>query len=240
MAKRGRKPKTERKGYFYEREEQAIVDYISSNDKAVKDEIYNTILHPAFTKMVSSIIRRYKLFVPEEEYEETFSDTLSFLMTKLDCFKPEKGYKAYSYCGTICKNYLLYRNAQYNKSKQRFESYEELNEGMNEDLVFSPDEMTFKQLAPILIQKVIFGIQTMIENKEANNLNDNEIKVGIALCELLNKWEDVMEDDGSNKLNKSTILYFLREETMMSTKELRDNMKKYKNAYMLIKKSLIN
>ena len=27
MAKRGRKPKNERKGYFYEEQEQAVIDY---------------------------------------------------------------------------------------------------------------------------------------------------------------------------------------------------------------------
>ena len=238
MAKRGRKPSKERKGYFYEKEEQAIVDYISTTSKSEKDDIYNEILHPAFTKMVSSIIRRYKLFVPDEEYEDTFNDAISFLMTKISCFKPDKGYKAYSYCGTICKNYLIYRNVQHTKTKQRFEPYEELNETMNDGLVMKPDDMTFKQLAPTLINDTSTKIKEMVNNKDEFKLNENEVKVGIALYELFNKWEDVMEDNGSNKLNKSSILYFLREETMMTTKELRDNMKKYKNMYIDIKKGL--
>ena len=54
--------------------------------------------------MVESIIRRYKLYPPQDEnFDETFNDTLSFLMTKIDRFNPNSGYKAYSYCGTVCK-----------------------------------------------------------------------------------------------------------------------------------------
>ena len=42
--KRGRKPSKERKGYFYEREEQAVVDYISSDNERERNQIFNTIL----------------------------------------------------------------------------------------------------------------------------------------------------------------------------------------------------
>ena len=98
MAKRGRK----RKGYFYEEQEQAVSDYINSHDKLEKNRIFNEWLKPAFTKMIESIIRRYKLYPPDECFDETFNDTISFLMTKIEKFNPDKGYRAYSYCGTIC------------------------------------------------------------------------------------------------------------------------------------------
>ncbi len=32
-----------------------------------KIKIYSEILHPALTKMVESIIRRYRLYIPDEE-----------------------------------------------------------------------------------------------------------------------------------------------------------------------------
>ena len=57
--------------------------------------------------MIESIIRRYNLYSLEEEQEykrdeafrQTSADTISFLMTKIENFKPDSGYKAYSYCG---------------------------------------------------------------------------------------------------------------------------------------------
>ena len=87
MAKRGRKPK-ERKGYFYEKEENAIVQYINEKNVEEKNRIFNTILYPALTKMIESIIRRYKLFVPDEDCEQNFNDTISYLLTKIYHFKP--------------------------------------------------------------------------------------------------------------------------------------------------------
>ena len=89
MAKRGRKPKTERKGYFYEKQEEAVMAYIKSNDQEERNRIFKTILYPAFTKMIESIIRRYKLYVPDEEFDQTFKDTISFLLTKITNFHPE-------------------------------------------------------------------------------------------------------------------------------------------------------
>ena len=79
----------------------------------------------------------------------------------------------------------------------------------------------------------------MVQNHEEYLLNDNEVKVGRALVLLLRNWEEVLPNGGSNKLQKSSVIYFLREETMMTTKEVRDNMKKYKCIYKLLKKMMI-
>ena len=79
----------------------------------------------------------------------------------------------------------------------------------------------------------------MIDNREKYSLNDDEVKVGIALCEVMNRWEELIKDDGSNKLQKSSVLYFLREETMMDTKTFRDNMKPFKKMYYNLKKGLL-
>jgi hypothetical protein len=48
-----------------------------------------------------------------------------------------------------------------------------------------------------------------------------------------------MSVEGSNKLNKSTVLYQLREMTRLSTKEVRDSMKKYKKAYYTVKEKML-
>lgn len=74
--------------------------------------------------MIESIIRRYNLYPPDENFQETFDDTISFLMTKIENFNVDSGYKAYSYCGTICKNYLIYKINQFNKNQKRNERYD--------------------------------------------------------------------------------------------------------------------
>ena len=78
IKKRGRKPKANRKGYFYEEEEEAFIKYVTSTDQHERDKVFREKLYPAFTKMIESIIRRYELFTPSEDFTDTFYDTMSF------------------------------------------------------------------------------------------------------------------------------------------------------------------
>ena len=74
----------ERKGYFYEEQEEAVKEYLMTTSQVKRDKIFNNVLLPAFTTMIESIIRRYDLQIPNEEFEDTFNDTISFLMSKIE------------------------------------------------------------------------------------------------------------------------------------------------------------
>lgn len=240
MGKRGRKPLNKRKGYFYEEQEQAVKDYLNADDKEEKDKIFNKWLKPAFTKMIESIIRRYNLYPPDENFQETFDDTISFLMTKIENFNVDSGYKAYSYCGTICKNYLIYKINQFNKNQNRNERYDVIQSDLNDSITFSYNEnsghITF---LTDLMKNTIKEISEIL-NGDKLKLSDDEIRVGKALIDLMTNWEDLFAQMGSNKFNKSSILLFLKETTLLNTKQIRDGMKKYKTAYYGIKKVMIN
>lgn len=241
MAKRGRKPSAERKGYFYEEEENAFVKYLTTENYKEKNEIFNNILFPAFTKMIESIIRRYNLYPPEETFQDTFDDTMSFLLSKIEHFDPSSGYKAYSYCGTVCKNYLICKINQYNKNLKRNDRYELVQNDIIDNIKFSYDQQSNKiQILGELINDTVKEIQNIVDNSELNNLSENEIKVGNALINLLGNWEDLFARMGSNKFNKSSILLFLRESTFLSTKEIRDGMKKYKSIYKDLRKKMLD
>lgn len=243
--KRGRKPSKERKGYFYETQEQAVVDYISTDDERKKNEIFNNTLKPAFTKMIESIIRRYNLYPPDEEFQDTFNDTLSFLMTKLSCFDPSTNYKAYSYCGTICKNYLIYKINQFSKNQVRNASYDNptqnIHNVINDNIKFSYSTSDPKETFIVeLTGNTVRHIEKILEEKDKMKLSENEIKVGQALVNLMKNWDDLFAQMGSNKFNKSAILLFLKETTMLNPKEIRDALKVYKKRYYDVKKKLIN
>jgi len=238
MAKRGRKKK---KGYFYDEQEEAVKNYIKATTKEEKDKIFNTWLKPAFTKMVESIIRRYNLYLPDEEFTDTFNDTMSFLMTKIEKFNPDMNFKAYSYCGTICKNYLIYKINKFKKNQEKNERYDVIQRDLSNNIRFSygerTDSVTFLNE---LISKTCKEIDRIIKNRDKYNLSNDEIRVGRALIELMQNWEDLFAQMGSNKFNKSSILLFLKESTFLTTKQIRDGMKKYKEAYYFLKKQLIN
>ena len=124
--------------YFDIREEDAVINYINSDDQKEKEYIYNTFLRYPLDKMIDSIIRRYKLYRKDMEYRDLHSDTHSFLMTKVEKFKPDKNKKAYSYFGTICKNYLMGQIQKDQREMNRKVSYEDISTSLESrsDLIY--------------------------------------------------------------------------------------------------------
>jgi len=66
---------------------------------------------------------------------------------------------------------------------------------------------------------------------DTESLSDNEKKLGYALMELFENYETIFMGADNNKFNKNVILLSLREMTNLSTKEIRNSMKKYKKLY---------
>ena len=135
LKKKGRKPK--QANYFDVREETAVVKFLLTESSEEKNKIYNEFLRNPLDKMISSIIRRYKLYRKDMDFIEIHTDTHSFLMTKIDKFKPEKGKKAYSYFGTICKNYLMGQIIKDQKETNRKISYEDISSSLENNPEFS-------------------------------------------------------------------------------------------------------
>ena len=188
------------------------MDYVSSTDKLYRDRLFADKLYPAFTKMIESIIRRYELFTPTEDFSDTFNDTMSFLITKVNNYDVSKGAKVYSYCGTICKNYLILKINKYKNEQKRYARYDVIQNEINNSLEFAYDQHENKsQSLQELMDKTCCEIERMMNNSEKYKLNEKELKVGKALCEVLRNWEDLFSQMGSNKFNKSSILMFLKE-----------------------------
>jgi hypothetical protein len=135
LKKKGRKPK--QKKYFDVPEEEAVIKFLFAETKEEKNKIYNEFLRKPLDKMISSIIRRYKLYRKDMDFDEIHMDTHSFLMTKIDKFKPSKEKKAYSYFGTICKNYLMGQIIKDQKDFNRKISYEDISSNLENDPFYS-------------------------------------------------------------------------------------------------------
>lgn len=238
--KRGRKPGKVRKGYFYEEEEEAFVKYITSEDQVERNKLFNEKLLPAFTKMIESIIRRYDLFTPQEDFKDTFYDTLSFLITKVNNFDVTKGYKVYSYCGTVCKNYLILKRTQTMKQRERMTQFDEAYMETRKDMV--ENSPIFKRnVNDEMIARMQTKLQSIVDGEVEfeEPLTENEIKVGYGLIELLSNWEDLFQKMGSDKFNRTSVLYFLKEYTMLTTSEVRQALKRYRDVYFDLKQTFL-
>lgn len=227
IKKRGRKAVKE--NYFDVREETAVRNFLVAETMEEKNKIYNEFLRAPLDKMISSIIRRYKLYRKDMDFIEIHVDTHSFLMTKVDKFKPAKNKKAYSYFGTICKNYLMGQIIKDQKETNRKVSYEDISSSLEErpDLIYRIDEDLMDVEG--LIKKYLTDLKTFIDTE---SLNENEQKLGYALIEIFENYELIFSGADNNKFNKNVILLSLREMTNLSTKEIRSAMKRFKKLYL--------
>lgn len=234
VKKKGRKRKSN--NYFDVREEEAVVRFLNSDSFEEKNRIYNEYLKKPLDKMISSIIRRYKLYRKGMDFTEIHVDTHSFLITKVDKFKPEKNKKAYSYFGTICKNYLMGQILKDQKEINRKISYEDISSSLETKNEFSYiiDDDSLK--AENIIEVFLVELEDFMNNE---SLNENEEKLGHALYDIFDKYDEIFIGNDNNKFNKNIILLSLREMTNLTTKEIRGAMRKYKNLYYKLIEKMI-
>ena len=172
--------------YFAEREENAVRMFLSASTFDEKNKIYSDYLKFPVDKMIESIIRRYKLYRKNMNFEDIHADTHSFLITKIDKFKPAKGKKAYSYFGTICKNYLMGQIIKDQKETNRKISYEDISTKIESrpDMVYYLEHEKIETTQ--IIREFITELEEFIDKEE---LNTNETKLGYALVELFDNYE---------------------------------------------------
>ena len=103
---RKRKPK-EPRIYFTQDTENAIIEYLASDNESERNRIYNERIRYAFYKLSENIIHTFKFYYTDSDtIEELKHEVVTFLLEKLHLYSQGKG-KAYSYFGTIAKRYLI-------------------------------------------------------------------------------------------------------------------------------------
>jgi len=113
------KKKRQKRNYFTQETEDAIVQYNLSKDKNFKSNIYSREIHYPFYKLTENIIHTFKFYYTDgvENLEDLQHEIMVFLLDKIHLFDPSKGAKAYSYFGTIVKRWLIIYNQKNYKKK---------------------------------------------------------------------------------------------------------------------------
>ena len=231
----GRKPLT--KQYFGPPQEQAVRVFLTATTWDEKNMVYNEFLREPLIKMIDSIIRRYKLYRPNMEFSDIHTDTLSFLVTKMEKFKPAKGKKAYSYFGTICKNYLMGQIMKDNRDKNRKISYEDISYSLEQKEEYSYTIFDGELEIDTVMNALVNELKTFTTE---NRLSVNEEKIGYCLIDVFENYETIFIAGKGNKFNKNIILYQLREMSGLTTKEIRSALKPFKALYKEIVEKLVN
>ena len=249
MPRKKKKDGETSKYYFGEREEGAVVDYINSTSFEERNKIYVNILEKPFRRMVESILRRYPIHIGNYETEDIEMYAISHLVEQMVKFKPERitksgnKAKAFSYCQTIVRNFFKdHGKRSYTEKIQNlaFEDYHEEIE-KNADYSYHMDYNENIELQE-LIEKIVGSLREKIDTDKT--LKKNEIIVGEAIINVMANWNILFLEDSnygkytrkvSNNFTKNKILLFLKEQTNLSTKEIRSSMKQYRELYFLEK-----
>lgn len=240
--------------YFGEKEEKAVTDYIRSESAEEKNLIYNAILKEPFKKMIQSILRKYPIHIGNYEIEEVEENVLTHLIEHMVKFNPDKitksgkKTKAFSYCQTIVRNYYKdhsWRSFNEKKTNLCFDDYFDEIENKSE-FYYEEDNETHDGLDK-LISNVIDDIDEKLETD--STIKRNELIVGDAIINVLRNWDVLFVEDSpvgkydkklTNKFAKNKILLFLKEQTGLSTKEIRLAIKPFREIYFGKKNDLFD
>lgn len=236
--------------YFGKVEEEMFLKYVRSTDKHERDIIYNKYLKNPFQKMVESILRRYPVHIGNYTMEEVEQNGLSHLIENMWKYQPDrlnkegKKAKAFSYCQTIVRNYYRDHGKRSYSEKTSNLNYEDFSgeiENMDEYMY----EMDYSEDVEIqeLISSLVGRLKDKVENDKS--LRKNEIIVGEAIMNVLENWDILFTEETrqgkynkrvTNNYTKNKILLLLKEQTRLSTKDIRASMKQFKELYFLNKK----
>jgi hypothetical protein len=194
-----RRPKS--KNYFTKDTEQAIVRYNNEPDSEIRSQIYRDEIHYAFFKLTENIIHTFKFYYTEvDQIEHLQHEVITFLLSKLHLFNPDNGAKAYSYFGTITKNWLIVYNTKNYKKRIQKAPVDELYK--DDNYSYNMGEEKEKEKLGIFIDSYIKYVEDRFDKFFPKG---NDAKVADAILELFRKRENL------EIFNKKALYIYIRE-----------------------------
>ena len=206
--KKTRRPKS--KNYFTHDTELAIVRYNNEPDSEIRSKIYEREIHYPFFKLTENIIHTFKFYYTEvNEIEHLQHEVITFLLSKIHLFDPTKGAKAYSYFGTITKNYLIVSNTKnYKKRIDKADVSEaETNEKFSYQIDDSPHKDELNEFINLFVEYVSENIYKLFPKK-------NDVEVADAILEIFRKRENI------DIFNKKALYIYIREMVDVKTPKI--------------------
>ena len=187
--------------YFTQETENAIIEYNNTFDYELKDKIYRERIHYAFFKLTENIIHTFKFYYTEvNNIEDLQHEVISFLLSKIHLFNPEKGAKAYSYFGTIAKRYLIISNTKNYKKRVDKAPVSELES--DGKYSYNIDDISINvKLAAFMDEYVEYCTNNIYTLFPKND----DAKIADAILELFRKRESI------DIFNKKALYIYIRE-----------------------------
>jgi DNA-directed RNA polymerase specialized sigma subunit len=185
-----------------------------------KEELYMSLIRPAFSQMVDKIVFTYR-FTNLPDIEDLREECKGWLITILAKFDPNKGSKAFSYFSVVTKNWFIHKVKKNKKRLEREVSFESVDYDLERDLLDKAETYEESQVRKELMQNLRLEMETW----EVDFSKPAEKKVYDAVLVLFNSAEDI------EIFNKKAIYLYLRELTGMNTKQVVTQLNKMRRRY---------
>lgn len=200
----------EKRRYFTQETEDAIVKYNSTSDFDEKNAIYEEKIHYAFFKLTQNIIHTFKFYHTEvDELEHLQHEIIIFLLSKIHLFNPQNGAKAYSYFGTIVKRWLILYNEKNYKKKVKKSPIEDLQQDENHS--YTLDSAPSNDKLSVFTDEYINFVS---ENIFKIFPKGNDAQIADAVLELFRKRE------GIDIFNKKALYIYIHEMVDVKTPKI--------------------
>jgi hypothetical protein len=206
--------------YFTKVHEQAIVDYVATDDLAMREHLYREYIGPAFDELVDKIVYTYK-FTTLPNIDSLREECKVWLTTILEKFDQTKGSKAFSYFSVVTKNWFIHKVKKTSVQLKREIYYDDLNKELESKYVMT-DESYIKTRENSEFWKFLYE---EINSWNSNNMKVNEEKVYKAVMVLFESTNDI------EIFNKKAIYLYIRELTGLNTKQVVNNLNKMRSRY---------
>ena len=217
--------KKTKNNYFTKKHEEAILAYVSNDDKKVRTQLYIEFIEPAFSEMVDKIVYTYK-FTNLPNIDSLREECKIWLTTILDKFDETKKSKAFSYFSVITKNWFIHKIKKNNQSLKREVRFDEVVSDLeNSDLSVSHEyEKTRED------QEFWISFHEHLDKWEEMKLKEGERKVLDAIRILFENSQEI------EIFNKKAIYLYMREITGLNTKQIVNYLNKLRIKYRVFKK----
>jgi hypothetical protein len=223
--------------YFGQPAEKAVRDYLRETDPTKKQEIYLVRIQPAFAKLVENIINMPKFnFKKLGSFQSLHNEVMAHLYSTLEKFNPRKlskktrhRVKAFSYFGTVAKNYLVQQSIR----KSRTDYLTEDREGNEIDISTLPLLAT-DSIEDKIEMTEFFKLLVDYFESERESFSLDKKKVCDAITYFLKNVEK------ETVYNKKHLYLLLRELTGLTANQITAIMNDFKKDYQRLRTDYYN
>ena len=221
LGKKTRRKKSAGIIYFSQETEDSIVEFNLTDDRNIREEIYNTKIKYPFDKLVENIFNTFKFSYFETGPIEVQRETVAHLVANIHKFEKGKG-KAFSYFSIIAKHYLIALN---NSTYKRFNQHVDISEERDEHTVqLQSEDKHYKEFEMM----EFMGLMVKFWENNVGKIftKQRDLDIANAVIELFRR------SDRIDAFNKKALYLYIREISSCKTQQITkviNKMKQYQH-----------